>query len=87
MSTIDFNKVDGAFQHLASDPQGQSQLAEFGTALSKLKSALPNLNEHEAQYVATSLLQQRVGVQSNVTTGSSAKVIHGFVIKSAVKAE
>jgi hypothetical protein len=82
---IDFKKVDAAFQHLANDPKGQSQLAEFGAAIGKLKGALPSLNEFEAQYVAANLLQQRVGVQSNIVNAGGVKVVHGFVIKSAVK--
>jgi hypothetical protein len=85
MSSIDFKKVDAAFQHLASDPQGQSHLDEFGSALHKLKGGLPGLNDHEAQYVASALLNQRVGVQSNIHAGgTAAKTVHGFVIKSAV---
>jgi hypothetical protein len=88
MATIDFSKVDAAFQHLATDPQGQSHLQElFGTALARLKGGLPGLNDHEAQYVAASLLNQRVGAQSNIQhqggTGT-ARVMHGFVIKTAV---
>jgi hypothetical protein len=81
MSTIDFKKVDAAFQHLANE--GQSHLAEFGAALTKLKGGLPGLNDHEAQYVASSLLNQRVGVQSNIDK-ASGKLVHGFRIKSAV---
>ena len=84
MSTIDFTKVDAAFQHLANDPSGQSHLAEFGQALNKLKSGLPGLNDHEAQFVASSLLHQRVGVQSNIDKAGGSKLVHGFVIKSAV---
>jgi len=86
MSTIDFKKVDAAFSHLANDQKGQAQLTEFASALDRLKSGLPNLNEHEAQYVASALLNQRVGVQSSVTKGGTGKTVAGFVIKSAVDA-
>jgi len=85
MSTIDFKKVDAAFQHLANDAKGQSYLAEFGAALTKLKGGLSGLNDHEAQYVTSSLLNQRVGVQSNADKAGGAKLVHGFVIKSAVE--
>lgn len=81
--TIDFKKVDAAFQHLANDPKGQAQLAEFGAALNKLKGGLTGLNDHEAQFVASSLLNQRVGVQSNIDK-AHGKVVNGFVIKAAV---
>jgi hypothetical protein len=85
MSTIDFQKVDKAFQRLATDPNAQTQLAGLNTALTNLKSALPGLNDHEAHYVASSLLNQRVGVQSNVQPGgANSTTVHGFVIKSAV---
>jgi hypothetical protein len=85
MATIDFNKVDAAFQHLANDPKGQADLADFGAALRKLKGALPGLNAHEAQYVASSLVHQTVGAQSNIQqSGGAGKTVHGFVIKSAV---
>jgi hypothetical protein len=85
MSTIDFNKVDAAFSHLANDKQGQAQLSEFGAALDHFTGALPNLNEHEAQYVASALLHQRTGVQSNISAHPGVKTVSGFVIKSAVK--
>lgn len=84
MSSIDFKKVDAAFAHLANDPKGQEHLKEFAGALDRLKHALPNLNEHEAQYVSSALLQQRVGVQSNIVQAAGAKTVAGFVIKSAV---
>jgi hypothetical protein len=61
-------------------------LAEFGAALAKLRRALPDLNDHEAQYVASSLLHQRVGVQSSAHSGPDARVVNGFVIKRAVDA-
>ena len=83
MASIDFKKVDAAFHHLANDPKGQSQLADFGGALNKLKSSLTGLNAHEAQFVATALLNQTEGVQSNINS-AGAKAIHGFLIKSAV---
>ena len=83
MSSIDFKKVDAAFHHLANDATGQAHLADFSGALNKLKSSLSGLNDHEAQYVASSLLNQRSGVQSNIAQ-SGARVVHGFVIKSAV---
>ena len=84
MSTIDFKKVDAAFTHLANDPKGQAQLTEFAAALDHLKRATPNLNEHEAQFVASSLLHQRVGVQSNIHPAAGTKTVAGFVIKTAV---
>jgi hypothetical protein len=85
MATIDFQKVDAAFAHLANDQQGQAQLADFAGALDRLKrAALPNLNEHEAQYVFSALLHQRVGVQSNIHATGAAKTVAGFAIKAAV---
>jgi hypothetical protein len=84
MSSIDFKKVDAAFGHLANDHEGQAKLADFAGALDRLKKALPDVNEHEAQYIASSLLQQRVGVQSSIAIGGNAKTVSGFVIKSAV---
>jgi hypothetical protein len=84
MSAIDFKKVDAAFAHLANDPSGPSQLAQFAAALDHLRRALPNLNANEAQYVASALLQQRVGAQSAVHFSAGAKTVHGFVIKPAV---
>ena len=87
MSTIDFKKVDAAFAHLANEKDGQAHLTEFASALDRLKSGLPNLNAHEAQYVASALLNQRVGVQSSVNRSGSGKTVAGFVIKSAVDAD
>jgi len=84
MSSIDFKKVDAAFAHLANDQKGQAQLAEFGTALDHLTKALPHLNHYEAQYVASALLHQRVGVQSNIHPTAGVKTVAGFVIKTAV---
>lgn len=84
MNTIDFGKVDAAFQQLANDKQGQAELSAFAAALDTLRKAMPTLNEYEAQYVASALLHQRVGVPSNIERTANLKTVSGFVIKSAV---
>lgn len=82
---IDFTKVDGAFQRLASSPEGNKALADLNKALAVVgRAAGPGLNSQEAHYLVTNLVQQRPGHFAPGKLENAGKTVHGFVIKVAV---
>jgi hypothetical protein len=84
---IDFAKVDSAFQQLASAPEGNEALANLNSALDAVGQQSGDLNEDEVHYLLTNLVQQRLGgFGPNVKEPvEGARVVQGFVIKTAVK--
>jgi hypothetical protein len=84
--TIDFKKVDAAFQHLADSKDGNTALETLSRALTDVGKQSPGLNEHETHFLLTNLVQQRQGgFGANLKTpAAGARVKSGFLIKTAV---
>jgi hypothetical protein len=84
--SVDFKKVDAAFQHLADSPEGNAALDTLSKALDDVGKTAQGLNEHEIHYVLTNLVQQRQGgFGANVKSSAPAvKIKSSFLIKTAV---
>ncbi|MDT7808079.1 MAG: hypothetical protein QOJ70_1892 [Acidobacteriota bacterium] len=87
--SIDFKKVDAAFQHLADNKDGNAALDQLSKALDHLGGSLqPKLNAYETKYLLTNLIEQRQGAQAagviGGTGGTKSRVKSGFLIKTAV---
>lgn len=86
--SVDFEKVDAAFQHLADSDEGNEALAQLSEALEAVGRQAERLNEHEVHYLLTNLVQQRepgYGPQVNVSQTRGTKSVRGFLIMTAVK--
>jgi len=94
--SIDFKKVDAAFQKLADSKDGNAALDGLAKALDNVGAQSgQKLNTHELKYLLTNLVEQKQapGAQGpgflTPTTGVarvSARVQSGFLIKTAVPA-
>jgi hypothetical protein len=93
-SSIDFTKVDQAFQHLADTAEGNAALTRLGEALDHVGGSLkPALNPSEVHYLLTNLVQQRhaapfgpglLGSGATRAGEKAGRVKAGFFIKTAV---
>lgn len=88
--SIDFDKVDAAFQQLASSDKGGAALEQLRAAHSAIGDALkPKLNQYELHYLLTNLTEQREASHGPGLLGKRAagvKFKSGFFIKTAVPA-
>ena len=84
--TLDFKKIDAAFQHLADTAEGNAALDSLHKALDGVGKQAHGLNENEVFYLLTNLVQQRQGgFGSNIKTpAAGARIKNGFLIKTAV---
>src|SRR5262245_27287428 len=87
--TIDFAKVDAAFQKLADTATGNDALEGLNRAILNINRQFTELNENEFHYLITNLVMQRQGgfgpnIKSSETGG--ARIKNGFLIKTAVPA-
>jgi hypothetical protein len=86
--TVDFKKVDSAFQHLADSPEGNKALENLNSALNQVsKTAGSDLNSNETHYLLTNLVQQKQGGTGSAALAAApgARVKSGFVIKTSVE--
>lgn len=81
--SIDFEKVDAAFQRLGDE--GSETLSRLDQLLDEVaQQAGGNLNEHEAHYLLTNLVQQREkGYAQNIDP--DGRSVSGFHLRTAVK--
>lgn len=87
MSSIDFSKVDKAFQSLADTKEGNASLEQLRKALDNVASSVnPQLNEQEARYLVNNLVQQRVGGFSAgiLKEVEGARKVSTFILKTSV---
>lgn len=84
--SIDFKKVDAAFQRLADSKEGNAVLEDLSRAFDVVGKQ-SKLNPYETKYVLSNLIEQRQGAQGpNLAKGGpEATVKSGFLIKTAVK--
>jgi hypothetical protein len=89
--TLDFDKVDAAFQHLGHTAEGHKVLEALNGVINQLHTSVkPGLNSFELRYVLQNLIQQRDFSDSKGATASAAPqaptVASGFRIQTAVPA-
>jgi hypothetical protein len=88
--TVDFAKIDTAFQQLAASDQGTRALAALAAALTDVTNVASGLNSAEAHYLLVNLVNQREqgpAVQHQPLSVSDARAVSGFKILTAVPAE
>jgi hypothetical protein len=88
--TVDFAKIDAAFQQLTASDQGTGALAALSAALTGVTNVASDLNSAEAHYLLVNLVNQREqgpAVQHQPLSGSNAQAVSGFKILTAVPAE
>ena len=89
--SVDFKKVDAAFQHLADSDDGKAALQGLSDAIDGVAAQVSDLNDGELHYVLVHLVNQREAGPATddelFRVADGAQVTSGFRILRAVPAE